>query len=974
MTEDNADTTEEEKFKDDQAGNGVSKRQRISFVCQACRKNKTKCDREKPRCGRCVKYHSKCVYDVEQQKPPRVPSKDAIIKRLTGEVEYWRNKATGCQISSNVSATSLSDAESFHHSSKRQRTEDGVSLLADVSISRSNSAASKVDSPVILNSKEIQLNFYREFPQLTMKYAMKRDIKPISAFAHVYRDKLLSLFVASIFSSASKSALIHSISSDDTNPFQKSQMQFKQNAIFLRDSMVQLCETDIEKQKVYEFTERIMGEQVAQKEQSTLFVSLLKARLENKHVEDSCPHGVVSVELTRLKDSLELALPSVVAIEVYMMHFYQYIYPIIPFLDIELFEEGLADLLQPSDGTDGRRVKINFGTRNIRSKICLLSALINILRISYLCIAFTLNNSRSHVIDDATRSVLRTDPIDSNLVMLSQDCISSVNILSWTTENGLIALMYHWAVFVFTPEEGDCYLGQPTDALISLVSNLAVNIGLHRDPHEYKILEDPSICDPRVLNLRKRLWLCIFIMCRHETTLKARYHQNNHMSSFAFSSSHDQAKGSWCYDFGDPNIMSHYNLSMNNKIIKRHQIFLLLSETDAVTMNLDTHMTLFELDGWFSKVKTFLDEEFPLDDLINGESTSKFHDLLLKNDKRIPVDFTKSDNALCFQTHLIARISMLRISTCLMVHFENRLSDMTHDYSQLFMKYFLESFKSLLEVVKLYQSYLTGDYDASLSPYMLFATDKICEVCLPSILLTLLGMLIRITDTESTFINKTVEGKGLYSASSYVPEEMKETKNKLITITAIKRGLEVTMQNLLALITTRLRFAFFSTFKISIFLDYVLQIVKKQDILNVLKRVYDLNFSHKVRREIYMGTGIDINDKQGVLLSLEKGNRISLASNETFEEVLAMMNALQLCNQYPETNAVLNESNGVIPDVTNSTEVSDKVTDKPSLIPVQNGNSEPPESELLDSCNMTSLLNGATFDFFDYDFLLGPTE
>lgn len=973
MKEESIEPADDEKSREDQTSNGACKRQRISFVCQACRKNKTKCDREKPRCGRCVKYHLKCVYDVEQQKPPRVPSKDAIIKRLTSEVEYWKSKAEGFQVSSNVSTTSPSDVESLH-TSKRQRTGDGAPLLADVSVLSPTPVISKNSSFLVPDPQDLQFNFYKEFPQLTMKYAMKRDIKPVSAFAHVYRDKLLSLFVASIFSSASKSALIHSISSDEINPFQKSQIQFRQNAIFLRDSMVQLCETSMEKQKVHEFTERIMGEQIEQKEQSTLFVSLLKARLENKHVEDSCSHGVVSPELTRLKDSLEKALPSREDIDLYKMHFYQCIYPIIPFLDIELFEEGLDELLNPSDGTDGRKVTICFGTRNIRSKICLLSALINILRISYLCMLFTLNSSKEDVFDDSTLKVLTTSPITPSLVMLSQECISSVNILSWTTENGLLALMYHWAVFVFTPEDGDCYLGQTTDALISLVSNLAVNIGLHRDPNEYKVLQDPTICDPRLFNLRKRLWLCIYIMCRHETTLKARYHQNTHMSSFAYASPECETKNFWCYDFGDPNRLGPYNVNMIDKIKKRHQIFLLLSETDAVTMNLDTHMTLSDLDAWFKKVKSFLDEEFPLDGLINGVNTPQFYDLVLKNGKRVSVNFTYFGNALCFQTHLIARMSMLRISACLMVHFENRLSDMTHDYSQYFTKYFIESFKSLLEIAKIYQSYLTGDYNASLSPCMLFATDKICEVCLPSILLTFLGMLIRITHTESFLIKQTVDRKGLYGLSSYIPEELKGNENKLVAVTAIRKGLEVVMQNWLTLITKRLRFAFFSTFKVSIFFDYVLQIIKKQDILNVLKRVFDLNFSPKVRREIYMGTGIDINDKHAVLLSLEKGNRVSVVSAESFEEILAMMDALQICNHYPEISTEHNDPNGVLPEEPNSVNVTEKIAHKPSPIPMPNDNTEPTENELLEPTNMTSLLNGATFDFFDYDFLLGPTE
>lgn len=156
---------------------GVAKRQRLSFVCQACRKNKTKCDREKPRCGRCVKYYLKCVYDVEQQKPPRVPSKDAIIKRLTGEVEYWKRKAEEMQGSNmgspNISETvtvatnNISNGSNSNNSStnnnydknKKEKSVDGISLLADVSALSPKPMTVKRSSSMVPDPQEMQLNF-----------------------------------------------------------------------------------------------------------------------------------------------------------------------------------------------------------------------------------------------------------------------------------------------------------------------------------------------------------------------------------------------------------------------------------------------------------------------------------------------------------------------------------------------------------------------------------------------------------------------------------------------------------------------------------------------------------------------------------------------------------------------------------------------------------------------------------------------
>lgn len=960
---------------------GVTKRNRLSFVCQTCRKNKTKCDKEKPRCGRCVKYHLKCVYDVDKQKPPRVPSKDALIKRLEGEVEYWKRKAEEVHESNTMSPETAPEESVSPIMKKAKISDEGAEthtltteLKSDVGL------ACARNSLLVPDANDVTLNFYKEFPQLTMKDSMKRDIKPISDFAHVYRDKLLSLFVASIFSSASKNALIHSLPSEDPSPFQKSEAQFKQNAFLLRDNMLQQCDTENAKEKVVEFTKRIMGEKGVQEGRSTLFVSLLKSKLENRHVEDSCLRGSSSPELNDLKDTLEKHLPSLEIINAYKDHFYQYIYPMVPFLEIELFEEGLHEILSPSDGTDGKNITINFGTRQIRSKVSLIAILINVLRISYICMIFTFNSSKVPVFDDSTLHMLNNFPINAEMLSLSQQCISSVNLLSWTSENGIIALLYFWAVFVFTPDEGDFYLGQPTDALISLVSNLAANIGLHRDPADYKVLNDSTICDPRMMSLRKKLWLCIFITCRHETTLKARYHQHSNLSILSHSLSADKPSKYWCYDFDNEDPDDLYKKNQKSMIIKRHQLFQLLSETDAVTMELESHMTLTDLEIWLRKVANMLEEDFSLDGLINGTKNSNSILIPGKYMKNQAVNFSFLDNSICFQSHLIARMSLLRISTCLMVHFENRLDDTAHDYSPYFVEYFIKSFKFLLELIKLYQSYLAGDYDSSISPYMRFVTDKTCEACLSSILLTFLAMVIRITHAESSLSQRMQQGS-LYSNSDYKTDDQRRLEEKLEIITAIKQGLEAALQHMLFLITKRLRFCFFSTFKLSIFFDYVMQIVKKGDILNVLKRVVDLSFSAKVSKGVYMGTGVDINNKDDLLQSLHKGNKILITDTERFKDIKSMMEALQLHKDNEDRNDLsantaansLSQLEKLPNDVGMADLNSAKNTDPIGLV---NGEIQQPPSELLDSdaYNVNSFFSGGSFDFFDYDFLLGPAE
>ena len=68
---------------------GVSSR---TSACEACRRSKTRCDRERPTCGRCAKSQAECVYESRSsvnQSPPwkrkRIDSEDEVDGRVGGE-------------------------------------------------------------------------------------------------------------------------------------------------------------------------------------------------------------------------------------------------------------------------------------------------------------------------------------------------------------------------------------------------------------------------------------------------------------------------------------------------------------------------------------------------------------------------------------------------------------------------------------------------------------------------------------------------------------------------------------------------------------------------------------------------------------------------------------------------------------------------------------------------------------------------
>ncbi|SCW01434.1 LAFE_0D12486g1_1 [Lachancea fermentati] len=945
----------------------ASKRNRISFVCQACRKSKTKCDREKPSCTRCLKHGIKCVYDVERQTPPKNPSKDAMIARLRREVEYWQARAIKNQQNATDDKTSVS-RESSDKSSGDDSYHDNEPYQKPVP-----------------RPEDIMVNFYRFFPNIIMTDCSSRDIKPSSDIAQVMQDKFLSVFFASVFAASKGNALINSISTEKRYSYSK-QSNFHQDLLNLRDRMLKNCSNDVQRARVNHFIDRIMQGSDSPKEVRTGFFLNLVTTLMHKTFVENTAHeeGVYSSMLADLISQAESTLPSLTVIEQYKRYFYKCVYPFIPYLDMCTFEKTLGEIIVVNSANP-QKVKLVLGKKDLRMKIETLAILLVILSISYNAMKSELSacnfitSSANDMIQNST--LIKEFPINESFVLLSQRAIASLNFFVWTTENSLCCLMYMWAFFAFSPDEGDFYYGQPTEFIMGCITTLATNIGLHRDPTHYKQFKEGTIIDQRRVNYRRKLWLCIATMNSVESILKGRYTQamNDYMNSFLSENSRN-SNSYMNLVISDSVDKEPLNLRIHSWIFQRYETFALLLEFDKVWLNLNSETSLDYIEELMMKVRDRVDKNFSIEDMNKTEGDEVITIPHLRGLAET-LNIGGIQKVSKFQTYLIARLILLRVLFSLFLYFEIKCNDSEYNYFPYYIKYLMEMIQEFLRVTKIYEKFYNGELSNSSQSFTTFATDKSMQMCIGTILYTVVALILRFTHAIH-LLQQVQKNEQFFYGGRHDNLKTTESSKKLEVLNSLRRDFESLLEKICQLSSRHLRITFFSVFKMLLCFDYILQIIKKDELMNKMARLSNLEVCDEGKTNLFLAFGFDISKIGELMQGLNDANHLTLVDVDSLIQIQNCMHDMDfseaqmsdIMREMPkqnmeatfgnETYGRYNKSQQTVPNALS--------TDHQSSNDIISGN---PGETVANSNSTTSVfplssaLDLESFDYFDLDFL-----
>lgn len=418
-------------------------RNRLSFVCQGCRKSKTKCDREKPQCTRCEKMNLECVYDVAKQPRPRIPNKDATIAKLEKDVAYWQNKAMKLlnqqQETVHVLKRSLSTSEAITAPGGPLNTEFRVPSPSGNALNKSNSnsksgSVSSVTIPISYVQKtrnvnknendtlnDIEINLYKDHPTMIFSKVMKHDVKPLSENYIIIQDRYIAACIASAFMSQNSNSMIPALTANAN--ISRAQKSVRNNVAKLKNVLMKQCTDPARKARIDDFTNRILENTNSSRNLKIgMILSMLYNTVGHQYLEDHCSSsGNYSDLLKSFIVEFERLLPPYDIVQNYKKHFYQYVFTSLPFLQKQMFEESISETIT-RDPNDATKVKLELGNNHLRDKIENLSILMVILKLSYISLKSILSDDESDEntiiiqsdLDDRENNEVKSDESDSS--------------------------------------------------------------------------------------------------------------------------------------------------------------------------------------------------------------------------------------------------------------------------------------------------------------------------------------------------------------------------------------------------------------------------------------------------------------------------------------------------------------------------------------------------------------------------------
>ncbi|SCU84237.1 LANO_0C00826g1_1 [Lachancea nothofagi CBS 11611] len=940
----------------------IGRRNRISFVCQACRRGKTKCDREKPHCSRCLKHGIDCVYDVERQTPPKHPNKDAAIARLKRDIEYWQTRA--------LSHTLTGEMQTREHTTENPN----VASFPMTSNSSSMSPDDSIRPLYAKNLHDVQIDLRKFLPNLIITQNTSRDVKPSSDMAQVRQDSFLALFFASFFAAASENTLINSISSNNGVPYAK-RLNLRSDLMNLQERMLKKCTNAVQQARVTSFSERIMQELGGSRDVRTgIFLNLLNSKMSRNLIEDvSADENVYSAALSELISRLEELLPPLPALTAYKAHFFHCIFPHVPFLDRGMFEEALHNVII-SDPGNSQKVKLRLGKQNLRQKIENIAILMVTIGISYNSMKFELGLSSTLKPTDfetlADQALIDQHPITDETILVSQQCIAALDFLNSTTENTICCLLYLWTFYAFSPEEGDFYYGQPTEFVLGMTSILATNIGLHRDPLQFRQFQENSKVDKRIINYRRMLWLGLGTILNSESALKGRCPQSMRDSICVYSPSTNESAQAYMRRMMEDAVgEDEIQKKLYAGTFQKRETYALLSCFEKLWSSPEAVVSLYSLKELMLKVEDHVDKHFPIA-AIESNSNSGFECQRPNNEIEKQALFAKATGrASNFQAYIIAQLILLRTSFSVFLYFEMKCKDTYNEFYPYYESFFIDVVQRFLKLTKVYCQYYNGEFASNFSPSTAFIIDKAMQMSMGTIFYTAVAIVLRLTHAIDTLQNNI--GNERYFHSRGADDQLSELSRKLELLNSLNNDFERILDRLCHLSTNHLRLTFFSAFKMLLFFDHILQLVKKKELLKTMRQLSHLDLTEKTKNNLFLGFGFDVNRTNEMFHDLKNTVSLSMFNSERLQEiqqVIDHMGILEARVKGPNHK----KSNTSVP---NGLLDPNNRAQGPNHVHISSG------SELREQGGYTDGMNlpfNSELDFnhielfdFDFDFLLG---
>lgn len=654
------------------------KRAKISYSCIVCREKRTKCDKNTI-CNACKKRGSTCQYDTISQQKPKRPNKDALILRLSKQLEFYKDLA--CKYTPKDKLSLFNEDIHAIDYALGSRTLKKSQNLHDIN---NSNQASINDDHYILQLKRNNDNFLYDI--FTDMYIFKTD------------DYINTLFF--------KKQHI------------KTTVNSKKDDILIINNLLsnQTFKSNFQKLQSLKFTQKLHVENSTKESREFYnpFTGLYNT-FKFDNVKENTIENIIEDEpsdlLKNIIHFINKILPSRQFINHFKKEYFEKLYPEFPFLDVDFFELTLMNVLS----FDNDRAFLNLGKEDIHNKICMVGLLLSILYLAF----FNENNNvdfDNNIIDQYLETSMK--------LLLCTDCYSN------PTEHKLSLLCQIWVCLTITPQSkfsDDITKIAPTGSLVGVITSLASDLKIgfdsdlderaHRVPTNIKIL-------------RRKLKSAYTIITLSEDVLKNGVKENIRFPNLSLN---DDVK-----ELGSDNELENEFFrcaALRNHLYKLiYDIMTIFSknrshdEKDEYVEQVDISLLNFKIVQLFQ----FVDKAFPLNNM--EKITSDNERLYFPSSLNLySISKTLVNNMFTINYWITSRAIILRIYHVVLVSCEYwAFEGFNNTANKWFMYYIVESLKysmDLLVVIRKlhhmeYSDYLNGVQSLFLEHIVLYSYSK----------------------------------------------------------------------------------------------------------------------------------------------------------------------------------------------------------------------------------------------------------
>ena len=195
-----------------------------------------------------------------------------------------------------------------------------------------------------------------------------------------------------------------------------------------------------------------------------------------------------------------LLLPPAPIIELYLAYFFHDLYLYFPILDEAEFS---ADVFRIVGQLQGGQLPSRLERDD---DYAVLATLLYLLRLCFVSIFSNLAEENAELLSVPRYTAMLAHPIAIDMVRVCEECIGKFNMLSLHRLSVLQAMIFSRYYDSFAPEMGGYFADTRSRVLASMLVQMAINMGLHRDP-------DSSLDSQteREKNLKRKIWHVVWM-------------------------------------------------------------------------------------------------------------------------------------------------------------------------------------------------------------------------------------------------------------------------------------------------------------------------------------------------------------------------------------------------------------------------------------------------------------------------------